>query len=373
MTQTLRPVVWFSIFDWWTSSHGHSDFQLALRLARKRPVLFVNSIGMRVPKLGQTSKVGKRVLRKLASAVHGLSRPLPELPLFSVLTLAAPPILQGLALHAATFQLRLAMYRCGIEAPTAIITIPSALPLAKTIAKGRLIYNRSDNHSAFFEAPPFIAQYEKQLLADADVVAYASRSLMTNERPIVAGKAVYLEHGVDPALFHPRVTPDPEILRLPAPRIGFLGSLRGHAVDFALLGLLAEAMPDASIILMGDQPDHINMLKKHKNIHVLPTRPHTETPRCWAALSVAVLPYKRTPWTDAIDPIKLREILAIGLPIASTAIPAACAFGSRIEIAEFASRFPDAVRTAIARRGCLPVPEIPTWDQQCDAIEIELQ
>lgn len=372
MIRSARPIVWFSIFDWWTSSHGHSDFQLALRLARKRPVLFVNSIGMRIPKLGQTSKVGKRILRKLASAVHGLSNPLPELPLFSVLTLAAPPVLEGFALHAAAFQLRMAMYRRSIEAPAVIVTIPSALPLAEKIARGQLIYYRSDNHGAFFEAPPYIMRCEKRLLAEAKVVAYSSKTLMQDEFHLVGGKAIYLEHGVDPALFHPGVTPDPEILNLPAPRMGFLGSLRGHAVDFDLLGSLAEAMPNASVILMGDQPDHLGALKQHKNIHILPGRAHHEMPQCWAALSVAILPYKRTPWTDAIDPIKLREILAVGLPIAATAIPAACAYGARIEIADFPADFPHAVRSALSRCEPLPVPRIPSWDKQCESFEIEL-
>ena len=38
-----KGVIFFSIFDWWYHSHGHSDFQLALAMAESQDVLFVNS------------------------------------------------------------------------------------------------------------------------------------------------------------------------------------------------------------------------------------------------------------------------------------------------------------------------------------------
>ena len=44
-----RPLVFLSIFDWWYHAHGHIDIRLAHHLARQTKVLFVNSIGMRVP------------------------------------------------------------------------------------------------------------------------------------------------------------------------------------------------------------------------------------------------------------------------------------------------------------------------------------
>ena len=48
--------VCFSGQDWWYFSRAHSDFQLMLRIAVDRPVLFVNSITMRMPLPGKSSR-----------------------------------------------------------------------------------------------------------------------------------------------------------------------------------------------------------------------------------------------------------------------------------------------------------------------------
>jgi hypothetical protein len=62
----LPGVVSFSAGDYWYHSHTHADFQIAHELARTRPVLIVNSMGMRMPSLGSADG-WMRVRRKLKS------------------------------------------------------------------------------------------------------------------------------------------------------------------------------------------------------------------------------------------------------------------------------------------------------------------
>ena len=53
------------------------------RVARTRPVLFVNSIGLRMPLPGRTSQPLQRILRKARNTLRFLSRPIPDLPDFT--------------------------------------------------------------------------------------------------------------------------------------------------------------------------------------------------------------------------------------------------------------------------------------------------
>ncbi len=78
--------VCFSAQDWWYHNRAHSDFQLMRRVAERRRVLVVNSIGMRMPTRGRSSKPGRRIVRKLRSIAKLVRRPLPALPQFYVMS-----------------------------------------------------------------------------------------------------------------------------------------------------------------------------------------------------------------------------------------------------------------------------------------------
>ena len=90
-----RGVVILSIHDWWYHSHGHSDIQLARAFARHMPVLFVNSIGMRVPRRGIVSAPLTRIVRKLRSAGRRFQFPDSAVPNLAVATPASLPIYSG--------------------------------------------------------------------------------------------------------------------------------------------------------------------------------------------------------------------------------------------------------------------------------------
>ena len=49
--------------DWWYHNRGHFDFQIMRRLARRWPVLFVNSLGVRMPKLNEKRVFVQRIAR----------------------------------------------------------------------------------------------------------------------------------------------------------------------------------------------------------------------------------------------------------------------------------------------------------------------
>lgn len=342
-------VIFFSIFDWWYHSHGHSDFQLALAMAESRNVLFVNSIGMRAPLPGKASKPLRRICRKLKSMTRLVRRPLPGRPNLWVFTPVFLPVygsrrVMNLNAVIIRWQLRLIGGVIGLRNPLRIFTPPTALPVLKKMSGGALIYNRSDRHSAFSGAGALLASLESDALASAKLVLYSSASLMKAEAESLGGRGLFLGHGIAPDAFNPRVSPDPEVTNLPGIKVGFCGDLREHAIDFSLIEAAAKNLPRVSFVLIGDQTSPMTRLRELPNVHILASRPYDRMPGCWNALDVAMMPYRITPWTLAIQPIKLREILAIGLPIVGTEIPALVALGERARVVGNEGDFIEAIR-----------------------------
>ena len=85
--------------------------------------------------------------------------------------------------------------------------------------RASLVFNRSDLHSEFAELnKPVIQELERSLLANADHVLYVIRSLQARERPLVAGRSQFVDHGVDIGHSAGGRTPSPPTSpRFPAP------------------------------------------------------------------------------------------------------------------------------------------------------------
>ena len=90
------PYGWicFSGQDWWYHNRAHSDFQLMQRIARHRTVLFVNSIGMRMPLPGRSTQVVRRIWPKGQKLRLRFWQPLAAEPDFYVLTPADSSLLR---------------------------------------------------------------------------------------------------------------------------------------------------------------------------------------------------------------------------------------------------------------------------------------
>jgi GT2 family glycosyltransferase/glycosyltransferase involved in cell wall biosynthesis len=351
----------FSAQDWWYHNRAHSDFQLMRQVARHRNVLVVNSIGMRMPMPGRSTMPLRRILRKARSMTKLLRRPLPELPGFHVMTpLIVPfygsPRARELNARLVRAQVRLAARHLGIDDPTYFVTIPTAWEVLRELPRRRLIYNRSDKHSAFSEIDPlYIRRLEQALLRESDLVCYVSRSLLAEEAELTGERAVFLDHGVDPDHFRPRPgEAEPSDLRdIPRPRLGFFGNLDDYLVDFALLEQLALDLPAAQLVLIGDvtATDAMDRLEALPNVHRLGFKPYEEIPRYGSGFDVGLMPWRDTEWIRHSNPIKLKEYLALGLPVVTTAFAEAWTYRDWLRIARSRQEFVELVRQTLADGG----------------------
>lgn len=353
-------VVVFAGLDWWYHNRAHSDFQLALRLARTRRVLLVNSIGTRMPAPGRTSHIGQRVRRKLSSIARLVRRPIDTLPNFHVyspLTVPAYGSVVGRRLNAALVraQVRAVAAWARLVSPTIIVTPPTAWDVVSGMSRSGLVFNRSDKHSSWSEVDAeYLGSLERHLLAGSDAVLYVAHSLMDEDSGLVGSRAVFLDHGVDLEAFRPGLTVPADIRSIPGPRIGYFGSLRDHTVDIELLKQVATAIPDAQLVLVGPSTIMDKSLFELPNVHWLGQRPHEEIPAYGAGFDVALMPWRDNEWIKSCNPIKMKEYLALGLPVVTTDFPEAHRYASVLDIAADPGDFIARIRRILESDGLAP-------------------
>lgn len=364
--ETSPGYVCFSAQDWWYHNRAHSDFQLMRSVAAHRKVLVVNSIGMRMPMPGRSTQVLRRVGRKLRSVAMLVRRPLRELPGFYVMSpLPLPFYGSSLARRVNALLVRaqvLAVSRAlGLRQPVIMVTIPTAWDVVRPMRRRALVFNRSDRHSSFPESDrPTIEALERGLLERSDHVVYVSTALMGEESGVTGDRAHFLDHGVDTDHFRRRPESEqPADLRaIPGPRVGFFGALDDYLVDFDLLERIAVEIPGVSLVLIGDATVPMERLTRHPNVHWLGFRPYEQIPAYGSGFDVAIMPWLDNPWIRHSNPIKLKEYLALGLPVVSTDFQELANYADRVRIAADADLFLDAVRATLRDGGLQPADTI---------------
>jgi GT2 family glycosyltransferase/glycosyltransferase involved in cell wall biosynthesis len=377
------PWVCFSSVDWWYHNRAHSDIQLMRRIADQRRVLFVNSIGMRMPLPGRSTQSGRRILRKARSMLRLVRRPLADTPGFHVATPFVIPFYGSRGMRALNARLVRAQVQvmarlAGIDLADAVVvvTVPTAWEVAEAMPRRSLVMNRSDLHSSFEETDQgVIRALEDALLERSDLVLYAAHSLMDAEAAQTGERSHFLDHGVDLDHFGGDVGPEPaDLATIAHPRIGFFGGIDDYVVDLDLLERVATSIPDASLVLIGDATCPMDALEALPNVHWLGFRPYEQIPAYGAGFDVALMPWLRNDWIQSSNPIKLKEYLALGLPVVSTEFPEVHHYADCVAIARDADDFVELIREALdgrpvgtpARRRARVAGA--TWDGRADEL-----
>lgn len=346
--------VCFAAVDWWYHNTAHSELQIMRSMALREPVLVVNSIGVRAPVPGRTGQFGRRILRKARSMVRRTSHPIPDRPNFAVMTPFFLPVygsgtLASVNAALVRWQVRREVRRLGMVRPACLVTVPTAAPIVERLGFRHVVYNRSDKHS---EMPgvnrPLVESMENTLLRDADHVVYVSQELMDEDRQLSGDRAVFLDHGVD--LDHFRRTPPPPALAdIDGPVVGFFGGINEYTVDVRLLERVASEV-DATLVLAGDITTDVHGLLDLPNVRWLGHRPYGEIPAIGSTFDVALMPWQDNEWIRRCNPIKLKEYLALGLPVVSTYYPEVEKYADLVHVARSHDEFVELVRAALGAR-----------------------
>lgn len=320
-------MVCFSNVEWgtWRQRHHH----LMERFARRRPVLYVETLGMRSPSLlslQDLRRMGQRVGRA-ALQPRATRAAVPQGEAGGNLWVYSPLVipyhqLAGVRRFNARVLIR-DLHRVfasrGIVDPVLWIYLPTELIVSVTerIPHRLLVYDCIDAITEFRDAPAELARSERRLIRRADLVLASSRRL--EDRCREDSSAVhYLPNAGDIHRFRPTAGPTPDDLaRIPGPRVGYVGAIR-EWFDTELLACAARRYPDASFVLIGDDVSSLPVFRSLPNVHVLGPRPYDRLPAYVAALDVCLIPFRGTELVRSTHPIKVYEYLGAGKPVVAT-------------------------------------------------------
>lgn len=343
-------------------------------LARDNRVLWVNSIGLRAPTVSKADF--KRSFNKLASATTPVKEVEPNLFVMSPLTLPAygQPILRAINQRSLRFQIKRAMRKLGFKNPVNYVFLPSAALLAGRLGEDFVIYHCVDEYGAFSDiSSETIAKLEEELLKKSDLVI-ASAELLYQSKVKQNPRTVIVRHGVDythfsKALDDETKIPD-EIANLPKPVIGFFGLVEDW-VDVRLMAKAAEHFSSGSLVVLGKVKTDVSALETLSNVHILGRKPYAELPAYCKGFDVALNPFVINELTLNANPLKVREYLAAGLPVVSTAIPEVEILGQcRIgrDDADFIQEIEEALKDTTTRRERSEAIKSESWEARVEEI-----
>jgi glycosyltransferase involved in cell wall biosynthesis len=195
------------------------------------------------------------------------------------------------------------------------------------MALGPTVYHCVDDLAAIpgIDAEAFNAE-ERRLLAHAHTVFTTSQALADkcgahHPRVYNFSNVVDVDHFAQAWRVDAPLPAD--LAAIPEPRLAYVGALSDFKVDFELLDALAEANPQWSLVLIGDEregqhnPTLARMVQR-PNVHLLGHRPYAELPHYLRGMRVGLLPTLVNDYTRSMFPMKYFEYLAAGMPVVST-------------------------------------------------------
>jgi glycosyltransferase involved in cell wall biosynthesis len=337
--------------DW--SGDPLSKTHLMRLLARDNRVLWVNSIGYRAPTVCRADI--SRAFTKLWAAMQPLHEPEPNL--FVLNPLAIPGYraagIRSLNRHLLRLQIQRAMRRLNFRKPISWSFLPSAAVVAGSLGEDVVVYHCVDEFTQFKGvSAQGLAELEARLVRRADLVIVSADRLYHSKKQLNPN-TVLVRHGVDHAHFrralHPATQVPSALAGLPRPVIGFFG-LIADWVDVELIAQVARHFATGSVVLIGKATTDVAALRAIPNVHLLGRKPYQDLPAYCKGFDVAINPFRINELTLNSNPLKVREYLAAGLPVVSTAIPEVEVLG-QCHIGETPARFVAELQAALAQPG----------------------
>ncbi|UCC28901.1 MAG: glycosyltransferase [Phycisphaerales bacterium] len=331
-----------------------SKHHLMRILSRHNDVLWINYHGSRRPEINGRDLKG--TCSALARVSHGIRRATSSIFQLTPLVLpgATNPLLQRLHQRMLIAQIRrgIRIVSGGREKPVQVWSFAPDVPyLVGPFDEECFIYYCVDEYTQFegFDSRR-IAAAENEMIDRADVVVTTSEPLLITKRAR-RHDTVLVRHGVDydhfAAAWWSSLPRPADLAAIPRPIFGFFGLLH-HWVDCALLAKVARLRPLYSFVLIGDCKVGVGELERLDNVFLLGRRPYEDLPAYCAAFDAGMLLFARNAMTRNVNPVKMYEYLAAGLPIVSTPLPEAERYEGPIIIADTAERFAQACDRVLA-------------------------
>jgi glycosyltransferase involved in cell wall biosynthesis len=376
-----RDFVFLSNIPWGFSRQRHQ--QLAVRLARKNRVLFVEPSASPLLLFYHTGffrEACRRILR-------GFQRLEENLLLYT-----PPPLLPGggrslflnrLNQSILTRSIRKTIGRAGFSDILIWNFSPYYAGPSLNLSQRLTIYDCTDELIAEMRgAEAAVArELEAETLSRSDLVLTTSRYLYES-RGRYNPHTYFVPNGADADRYRESLgEPEkdlPEIDRLPFPRIGFTGTFN-TLQDYELLGYLASRRPEWSFVFIGTIIADPGRLNNFPNVHFLGPKPIELVPHYLRKFSLGIMVFRTGRETRGIHPLKAYDYLSLGLPVVSTALPECEFFQDYITVAQTREEFLKCIEYSLTQdtpelhRKRMDFARDNSWDARVEVISLILK
>lgn len=216
-------------------------------------------------------------------------------------------------------------------------TFPGFPLLADLFAWDQVLYDCSDLWSSPMNGKTsvlssfrqsIISGAENRIIKKADAVFCTSSYLRDRvvEKRGTTEQVYVFENGVEFPLFADvkeeakNVLPDD----FNGTVLGFIGGIKPK-LDFTLIAEAAIKRPDWLFLFVGPdgtgQNSEFEALLAKKNVVWTGSIPSNEVPKYMNLIDIGIMPYKKSPYNEAVFPLKLFEFLAAGKPVVGVHLP----------------------------------------------------
>lgn len=340
--------------DW--GRHVSTVQHLFRHLIPNYPVIWVNSFGHRTPRL--TAYDLRRAWQKGRAMVMGPHKAVSQgasavMPARIIEPRVLPwhhiQVVHSWNTRSLLRDIRRALSALApTRAPILITGTPAAVDVVGALGESLSVYFCIDDYGELPGVEKRIVEpLERRLRTKVDVVIGTSRRLVDIKRP-ASGRSFYVPQGVNYAHFAEARPVPAAMAELPRPIIGFAGGI-GDCLDVPLIHKVARSNPSGSVALVGPVTIDIGDIQA-KNIRVLGNQSYFDLPAYVQAFDVGIIPYVLNDWTRAVDPLKLLEYLAAGIPVVSAALPEVRKYEEVVAIASDHEDFVGGVARALDER-----------------------
>jgi len=206
----------------------------------------------------------------------------------------------------------------------------------------RLVFDAIDDqasHPQMRRDWPSVRKGYEFVKKHADII-FTNSEVMA--RRLSGGRAepLWVPNGVDVERFLDPGPPPPELASLEGPVFGYVGKIQ-ERLDVEMVGRLAESLRSGHLVIVG--PFLARGMKRRlaalPRTVLLGDRHYEDIPGIMSAFDVGIMPHRIDAYTSSMDPLKLYEYLAAGLPVVATPVAGTEAFSEHVQIVGSAEEF----------------------------------